>query len=408
MNIAIIGTRGIPNSYGGFEQFAEKISVRLVGLGHKVTVYNGHKHPYKEGRWQGVRIVHRKDPEHLLGSLGQFIYDLNCILHTRQEHYDIILQLGYTSSSIWGWLLPRSKSLIITNMDGLEWKRSKYSKAVQRFLLYAESLAVKYSDCLIADAVGIKDYLTKKYKRPATYIAYGADIIFQPDPAILAIYCLTANDYHMLIARLVPENNIEMILEGSLLQKKPKPFLVIGDHTTRYGEALKRKYSRHRHIRFISSIYNTEVLNSLRYYSALYFHGHSVGGTNPSLVEAMGSQALICAHDNIFNRAVLEHDGYYFSNAAEVFQLIRSINKGEETEKLTRNIHKVQAIYSWDYIVEGYLTQFNSALAGRSIAAKEIKVGTQRPGFTKVTKVVKGNKTHSQLSNGYQRSYTDQ
>ena len=107
MKIAILGTRGIPNYYGGFEQFAQNLSKYLVIKGHDVYVYNSHNHPYQENLWNGVKILHCKDPEYILGTFGQFIYDFNCILDSRKRNYDIILQLGYTSSSIWNWSISR-------------------------------------------------------------------------------------------------------------------------------------------------------------------------------------------------------------------------------------------------------------------------------------------------------------
>lgn len=132
MKIAILGTRGVPNHYGGFEQFAEYFSVYLVEKGHEVYVYNSHNHPHQEKVFKGVHIIHQNDPEHKLGTFGQFIYDFNCILDSRKRNFDIILQLGYTSNSIWFFLLPK-KSICITNMDGLEWKRTKYSKPYSSF-----------------------------------------------------------------------------------------------------------------------------------------------------------------------------------------------------------------------------------------------------------------------------------
>ena len=120
VRIAILGTRGIPNHYGGFEQLAEYLAPGLVAAGHDVTVYNSHNHLYQEKSWKGVHIRHCHDPEYMLGSAGQFIYDLNCLIDARRQQYDVILQLGYTSSSIWGWLFPR-KSKIIYNLVGLVW-----------------------------------------------------------------------------------------------------------------------------------------------------------------------------------------------------------------------------------------------------------------------------------------------
>ena len=180
MKVAILGTRGIPNYHGGFEQFAEYFSVFLARNGYEVYVYNSHNHPFKENKFKGVNIIHCNDPEDKIGTVGQFLYDLNCILDSRKRNFDIILQLGYTSNSIWHWLLPK-KSLIVTNMDGLEWKRSKYSKPVQKFLKYAEKLAVKSSDYLISDSIGIQDYLKEKYKVNSEYIAYGAEVFQNPN-----------------------------------------------------------------------------------------------------------------------------------------------------------------------------------------------------------------------------------
>ena len=129
MKIAILGTRGIPNNYGGFEQFAEYLSVGLVDKGHNVFVYNSHNHIFKESIYKGVNIIHCFDPEYLIGTSGQFLYDLNCIINCRKSNFDIILQLGYTSSSIWNGIMPKNSSLV-TNMDGIEWKRSKFSNKV--------------------------------------------------------------------------------------------------------------------------------------------------------------------------------------------------------------------------------------------------------------------------------------
>ena len=170
MKIAILGTRGIPNNHGGFEQFAEYFSVYLASKNHDVYVYNSHDYPYQDKNFNGVHIIHAYDPEYKIGTAGQFIYDFNCILDSRKRAFDVILQLGYTSSSIWHWLLPKSP-MIVTNMDGMEWKRSKYSTSVRKFLKYAEKLAIKSSDYLISDSIGIQDYITKTYNRTSEFIA---------------------------------------------------------------------------------------------------------------------------------------------------------------------------------------------------------------------------------------------
>lgn len=362
MKIGIIGTRGIPNHYGGFEQFAEYLSSGLVKRGHEVTVYNSHDHPFKEKEWQGVNIMHCYDPEDILGTVGQFIYDFNCILDSRKRDFDIILQLGYTSSSVWGWLLPRKKSIVTTNVDGLEWKRTKFSPKVKKFLKYAEQLGIKYSDYLISDSIGIQDYLKNIYQKDSLYIPYGADLFMQPDNSCLKDYGVEELQFSMLIARLEPENSIEMILDGVVKANNNEKFLVIGKHETKFGIYLKNKFRNQKNVIFVGGVYNINVLDNLRHYSRLYFHGHTVGGTNPSLLEAMASQALIAASRNVFNQSILEDDAFYFGNADEVSQLLMNIDKPMYTGMLEANNNKITQTFSWDRIIRQYEDHFKDIL----------------------------------------------
>jgi len=362
MNIAILGTRGVPNYYGGFEQFAAYLSKGLVEQGHQVTVYNSHNHPYQAKEWHGVTITHCKDWEYKIGTAGQFIYDLNCILDARRQHFDIILQLGYTSSSVWGWLMPMKKSVITTNMDGLEWKRTKYSKKVQTFLKYAEKLAVRYSHHLIADSIGIQSYLRHKYSKPSLFIPYGADLFNEPDINYLATYRILPFQYSMLIARMEPENNVEMILDGVVASGSDHPFLVVGKTENHFGKYLQQKFKAYPQIRFMGGIFDMAVLNNLRYFANLYFHGHTVGGTNPSLLEAMASNSLICAHDNIFNKSILGDEAFYFKSHSDVAKLLYSKEKKDYKHYLMANEEKIKHKYSWERIVHQYLNHFEHIL----------------------------------------------
>ena len=366
MKIAIIGTRGIPNHYGGFEQFAEYLAKGLVERGHEITVYNSHTHPYQEAEWNGVKLVHCNDPEDKWGTAGQFIYDLNCIRHSRSQSYDIILQLGYTSSTVWGWLLPRKNCIITTNMDGLEWKRTKYSKPVRAFLKKAEYLGTVFSDHWISDSLGIQDYLTKEYNISSTYIPYGAFPFESPEPEILEKYDLKAYSFNMLIARLEPENNVDTILEGVSKAETKLPFLVVGKHATQYGEYLKDKYKAFDQIKFVGGIYDIGALNNLRYYSNIYFHGHSVGGTNPSLLEAMASQTLICANKNEFNSTILEGDALYFSSSDEVKAVLDSAEKKMYLSYVANNLDKIKNIYEWNNIIDQYENHFKLIYSTKS------------------------------------------
>ena len=362
MKIAILGTRGVPNYYGGFEQFAEFFSVYLVEKGHEVFVYNSHNHPFQEKTFHGVNIIHQNDPEHKLGTFGQFIYDYNCIIDSRKRDFDIILQLGYTSNSIWFFLLPK-KPIIITNMDGLEWKRTKYSKPVQQFLKFAERLAAVSSDYLVSDSLGIKTFLKKQYNKESTYIAYGAHPFTNPDETIISDYNVTKNNYNMIMARFEPENNLEMVLDGVALNTDKTPILVIGNHETKYGNFLKTKYKENENIRFLGGIYNIDHLNNLRYFSNIYFHGHSVGGTNPSLLEAMASKAFVIAHNNHFNKAILKENGYYFSNPQEVKNILETIKKNDNLQLVQNNFDAIENEFNWDKINGEYLQLFEECIS---------------------------------------------
>lgn len=354
LKVGILGTRGIPNRYGGFEQCAEYLAAGLVNKGHRVWVYNSHDHEYQGKEWNGVEIIHCYDPEHKIGTPGQFIYDLNCINDARRRNYDVLLQLGYTSNSIWYWRWPKYCSNVV-NMDGLEWKRSKYSRNAQKFLKRAEKLAAIHGDVLIADSPGIQQYLEDTYGKDSFFIPYGAEIFTNQRPEELSQYSLSPFGYDMLIARMEPENNIEMIIRGHISAGTGKPLLIIGKTTNDFGASLLRNYGKQPNIHFLGAIYDAAIINNLRYYSRLYFHGHSVGGTNPSLLEAMGCNALIVAHDNIFNKAVLGGDAFYFSNETELADIVKGFSSKPVYEAmLQNNLEKIRAQYNWPKIVDEY------------------------------------------------------
>lgn len=361
MKIAIIGTRGIPNHHGGFEQFTEYFSVFLVSRGHEVFVYNSHNHPYSKTIYKEVHIIHTYDPEKIIGTAGQFIYDLNCILDARKRKYDLILQLGYTSNSIWYWLLPK-QPIIVTNMDGLEWKRSKYGPIVRYFLRLAEKLAVKSSDFLISDSTGIQRYIKMKYQKSSEFIAYGANIVQKFDSSIVKEYGLKKEQYCLIIARMEPENNIEIIVDGFSKSNVDYRLVIIGK-LNKFGNRLRSKYAHDNRINFMGADYNQDNLNNLRHYSRYYFHGHSVGGTNPSLLEAMSSGSLIIANDNDFNKSVLRENALYFKFSSDVTKILQEDSFFKRrTEMVAKTNKTITEYYSWNYINQSYENYLKACL----------------------------------------------
>lgn len=351
LNIGILGTRGIPNHYGGFEQVASYLSRGLVEKGHSVSVYCPHDHPYKEPTWEGVNLIRRFNPP---GTAGQFVYDLECLLDARKRHFDVLLLLGYTSSSVWGRLYPRGP-VIINNMDGLEWKRAKYSRPVRAFLKYAESLAVKYAGHYIADSLPVRDYLQWQYGIRSRYIPYGAEIYTNKDEAYLWKWGLTPGSYSLLMARMEPENNVHLVLQGFAQAKPGARLLVVGDTSNAYGKHLVHKYAGTPGVIFAGPVFDQPCLHSLKAYARFYFHGHSVGGTNPSLLEAMASRALVAAHDNPFNKAILGRDAFYFSDPGGVARILeRQPSVLTEEEMVENNLRKICASYNWEKVTDEY------------------------------------------------------
>lgn len=367
MKIAFISTRGIPNNYGGFEQFAEQISVRLAARGHEVIVYSPHYHNYKSNEYKGVRIKHIYSPEPWMGtSVGSFFYDFLSLWDAlKREKPDIIYVAGYTSITpayMWYDIRKIKSPVVITNMDGLEYKRTKFNWWVRAFLFWEERMVVKYSHYLIADNAGIQDYYKSKYGKESTLLAYGADVPYGYDERYISESGLKANDYFLLVARIEPENNIKMAIEGYLASKwyGRKPLIIVGRPNTPYGKKLIAGYGKETSVRFIGGIYDMGKLNSLRHYSFAYFHGHSVGGTNPSLLEAMACGCFILAHDNVFNKTVLGINALYYTNEQSVALILNNMDEMIVAKEafIGNNWQTIREQYSWEKLADAYEKYF--------------------------------------------------
>lgn len=368
MKIAFVSTRGIPNNYGGFEQFAEYISVGLAQRGHDITVYSPKFHPYQHDNYKGVKIKHIYSPETWMGSsVGSFFYDFASLKDAlKNEDFDIIYEAGYTSiipAYIWFDVKKRKRPIFTTNMDGLENKRSKFNPIVRRFLDWEEKMAVKYSHYLIADNMGIHDYYKEKYGKESKFLAYGANIHDDFNAEYLKEFGLKPEEYYILIARLEPENNIIMAIEGYLHSKENgrRPLIIVGKTNTPHGKELVKKYENEKNVRFVGGIYDFKKLDSVRHFSRAYFHGHSVGGTNPSLLEAMAAGCFIFAHDNIFNRAVLKDNAWYYPSTSKVSEFLDNIDTivdKHKVEFIAKNIDVIRNEYSWEHLVDEHEKYF--------------------------------------------------
>lgn len=363
MKIAILGTKGIPNNYGGYEQFAECISKSLVARGHSITVYNPSFHPFQESTFSGASIIRKYCPENLIGGSANIIYDFLCLKDALTRDFDIIYEAGYHSAALAYQLLGvkgRTKPVIITNMDGLEFNRSKWNSITRRLIRSFERMAVAHSRYLISDNIGIQQYYREKFGRETFYLPYGADEVEHFDEGVLGKFKVSRNEFFILVARFEPENNIDMVLDGFVASGSKRKFLVVGDHQTGYGRYLRKKYPSPQ-IQFTGGVYIKPELDSLRHFSLAYFHGHSVGGTNPSLLEAMASGAFIVSHDNPFNRNVLFDSAVYFRTRDDVKGVIAELEdlRNRNGERFVEeNLKRIREHYNWDTVVNQHESLF--------------------------------------------------
>lgn len=371
MKIAITGTRGIPNHYGGFEQFAEELSVRLVRKGHEVLVYNPEDNPYKKKTFEKVNIVVKKALFKSIPQLSTLLYDYVCLRDAVKNKPDAILNCGYSSSLFYRILRNPQKIPIITHMDGMEWQRQKWGRLAKAFLKWTEKLAMKWSAAQVVDHFEVQKYFENKYGITPVCIPYGADIANEGKPDLKLFpedlkYQISTGEYYLVISRLEPENNLDLIFQAYIKSGSNHPLIIVGNTNTKYGKTLVKEYEHLDNIKFLGPIFNKQVLDKLRVNCKAYIHGHSVGGTNPSLSEAMAASCPIFAHDNIFNRGVLEDSAFYFSTASLLSEYLWDLRalKSKVQEKAEKNLQKVRTTYNWNIVVDEYIALFEQVQKG--------------------------------------------
>ncbi|MEL7065356.1 MAG: DUF1972 domain-containing protein, partial [Bacteroidota bacterium] len=300
--ISILGCRGIPGNHGGFETFAQRIALSLVKRGWSVTVYceNYNCSEIFEETWKGVRLIQVPVPG--ASAKSTILFDWKSTLHAAKEK-DLVLTLGYNTAIF--SLIYRLKGIPnLINMDGLEWKRQKWNLAQRLWLYLNERLGCWFADHLIADHPVIADHLaTRAPRKKITMIPYGADAIEKVDAALIEPYGLATNQYAIVIARPEPENNILEIVSAFSTRHRGLKLVVLGNYYPDQNDYHRQVIAAASdEVVFTGGIYDQPVVEALRTYAQLYVHGHAVGGTNPSLVEAMAASSPILAHDNHFTR----------------------------------------------------------------------------------------------------------
>ncbi|WP_454735771.1 DUF1972 domain-containing protein [Cupriavidus necator] len=356
--LSILGIRGIPARHGGFETFAERLALYLVKRGWHVTVFcqedDDAAASVQRDTWSGVHRI--RIPAKKSGALGTVQFDWNSIRIAAREQTSLVLTLGYNTAS---FCLPyRVKGIPnLINMDGIEWKRNKWRLHEKIWLWANERIGCWLGNHLIADHPSIADHLSTRVSRnKITTIPYGADEIINPDPRHLKDLGLEPRRFLTVIARPERENSILEIVRAFSRQKRGVKLVVLGKYSPDNSFHKEVLDAAGEEVLFPGAIYDKGVVDSLRAFSILYVHGHTVGGTNPSLVEAMGARSAILAHDNCFNRWVVGDGARYFSSESECAQQLDSLLGIEAPleEMRTQSLQRFRSNFTWDEVLSEY------------------------------------------------------
>jgi glycosyltransferase involved in cell wall biosynthesis len=355
--VAIIGTNGLPGRYGGWDQLLNHLTLYLKEK-YSVIVYTSSYDAVKglkEYNGAKLKIVPLK-----ANGMQSVFYDAISLFHAA-IHYDILLVLG-TSGCIFLPVIKLFKKKVILNPDGQEWKRGKWSKPVKKFLMISERFGIKYANVIISDNKKIQEYLDETYSRESVLIEYGGDnASYIPlSQKTIEKYSIEPLKYAFKVARIEPENNIGLILEA--FKSLKMDLVLVGNwNFSKYGKNIRQKYLNYPNLKLIDPIYEQECIDELRSNCGVYIHGHSVGGTNPGLVEAM-NLGLFCVVYNVeYNIETTENKAIYFSNISDLQRIIKQFENNELDVPFYRVKMKeiAKRRYSWDIIVKKYEKEFS-------------------------------------------------
>ncbi|HEX4380213.1 MAG TPA: DUF1972 domain-containing protein [Candidatus Acidoferrum sp.] len=326
MHVLILGTRGIPSRHSGFETFAQDFALYLRSRHHDVTVYCQVEkdEPAREDEWNGIRRILIPAGS---GSVGTMHFDWKAIRHSLRED-GVILTLGY-NTGLFNLAYRFSRLSNLMNMDGIDWKREKWSFPARVWFWFNEWAGARVANHLVADHPEIGRHLSRHTSpEKISVIPYGADLVTSAPVDLIQKYKLNPKGYHLLIARPEPENYILEVVRGYSLRKRGMPLVILGKYSAdggRYQKAVLDAAGPE--IVFLGPLFERDVVRSLRFHARAYFHGHRVGGTNPSLVESLAAGNAVIAHDNRFNRWVAGGGARYFTSSQDIDEILVSLDR---------------------------------------------------------------------------------
>lgn len=356
LSIAMIGTRGVPAAYGGFETAVEEIGRRLVDRGHDVTVYCRRTTQPTPKEHLGMKLVELPALRHKI--LETLSHTGLSVLHASLRRPADVAFVFNAANAPFVPLLRLRGIPSVVHVDGLEWKRDKWGGAGRRYYRWAEEVSVREADALIADAQGIVDYYREEFSIPTELISYGTRILHDTPTDRLSELGLRPGGYHLVVARFEPENHVDVIVEGYRASGARLPLVVVGSapYAAEYTNRISDLAASDSRIQMLGSVWDQSQLDQLYTHASTYLHGHSVGGTNPSLLRAMGAGTKVIAWDVVFNREVLGSDGAYFSGTDSLSTLIEDaeVSPKRVAEVAAALQQRAEQLYNWDSVTASY------------------------------------------------------
>jgi len=355
LSIALVGTRGVPARYGGFETAVEEVGTRLAARGHDVRVYcrsGNSEQPL--ATYAGMELVTL--PAARRRSLETLTHTGLSVGHLAAHRTDVAIVFN-AANAVWLPVLRAARIPFATHVDGLEWRRAKWGRNGVRYYRWAERRSVRVSDALIADAEGIAQYYATEFDAPSTLIAYGAPRLDDVGTDRLAELGLRERGFHLVVARFEPENHVAEIVAGYTRSRARLPLVVVGSapYAEAYVAQVHSLAANDPRVRLVGGVWDQELLDQLYRGAATYLHGHSVGGTNPSLLRALGGGAAVIAFDISFNREVAADAGSYFRDEDDVAAAIEAAEREPQRVADQRVSARRRAdAYDWDDVADRY------------------------------------------------------
>jgi glycosyltransferase involved in cell wall biosynthesis len=364
VRIAILGIRGVPANYGGFETFAEQLGSRLAARGHEVTVYGRNAWvPRSVTEYRGMRIVRLPAPRSKY--LETVVHSLFAAFHALTRRYDVVYVCNSANVPAVA-LLRLVGRRVVLNVDGLEWQRAKWSRVGKAYYRACARVAALLPVHLVTDALVIQRYYREAYRRATDYFPYGTELESVPDDGTLGRLGLEPGRYVLYVSRLEPENNAHVVLAAYEQVRSDLPLVIVGDapYATDYIERLKA--STDPRVRFTGAIYG-DGYRVLRSFATVYVQATEVGGTHPALLEAMGYGNAIVANDVPEHREALGDTGRYYRGADELARELQAILDDDALAAELRDCahERAQRLYSWDAVTDAYERWFEELVRAR-------------------------------------------